>query len=141
MLRISRIFILSLIISLVQNPSMAFGPQLQVDCGKWIYKKVGKNSVRELSAQAFFTHSGDSFKVRGEFFASAKSKTRLGTLNWTHTILDPEYESRTTELPINMQFDSRFNSDMYKTKYIKGNFKFTDYQGFESVQTCIWKWR
>jgi hypothetical protein len=140
MLRILRLFFLSLIISLPQNLALAFGPQLQVDCGKWIYKKDGKVSVRELSTLALFTHSGDSFKVRADFFSSAKSKTSLGTLKWTHTIIDPEYESRTTEFPLKMQFNSRFNSEMYKTKYIKGNFKFTDNQGFESLQTCIWKW-
>jgi hypothetical protein len=36
MLRISRIFILSLIVSLAQNPALAFGPQVQVDCGKML---------------------------------------------------------------------------------------------------------
>jgi len=140
MLRISRISILSLIICLAQNPSLAFGPQLQVDCGNWNYIKDGKKSVRELSTVAFFTHSGDSFKVRAKFFSSAKSKSSLGILKWTYTIIDPEYESRTTELPLKMQFDSRYASVMYKTKYIKGVFKFIDSQGFESLQTCIWKW-
>jgi hypothetical protein len=140
MMRISRVFLLSLVLSLAQAPSMAFGPQIQADCGKWVYKKQGENSARQLSTLALFTHSGDSFKMRTEFFASPKSKTRLGTLKRTHTINDPEYQTRTTEIPIQMQFDSRFNLNMYRTKYIKGNFKVTDFQGSESLQTCIWKW-
>ena len=130
-----------LVIATVPSNAVAIGPQLQVDCGNWNYLKSSAGSYRELSATALYTFAGDSFKYKVIFYGSSKEKFSRGIFHGTYKIENPEYSSRTIEYPLNMKFrNNKYESFMYKTKYIKGEIKFTDSQGFESYQTCIWKW-
>jgi hypothetical protein len=139
-LRILGICVGLLIVTLPSN-AHAIGPQLQVDCGNWTYLKDARGSYRELSAVALYTFAGDSFKYKISFYGSSKEKFSRGIFQGTYEIEDPEYTSRTIEMPLNMKFrNNKLGSFMYKTKYIKADIKFTDVQGFENYQTCIWKW-
>ena len=133
---------LGLVIASLPSNAIAIGPQLQVDCGNWANLKDAKGSYRELSAVALYTFAGDSFKYSVKFYGSSKEKSSRGTFQGTYKIENSEYASRTIEMPINMKFrNNKIESFMYKTKYIKADMKFTDIQGFENYQTCIWKWR
>lgn len=131
-----------LVISSVPSNAIAIGPQLQVTCGNWANLKDSQGSYRELTAVALYTYAGNSFKYNVKFYGSSKEKFSRGTFQGTYEIEDPESASRTTEMPLNMKFrNNKMESYMYKTKYIKADIKFTDVQGFENYQTCIWKWR
>ena len=130
-----------LLIATVPTSAIAIGPQLQVDCGNWAKLRDSQGSYRELSAVALYTYAGNSFKYNIKFYGSTKEKFSRGTFQGTYKMKSPESSSRTTEIPINMKFrNNKLESFMFKTKYIKAEIKFTDIQGFESYQTCIWKW-
>ena len=141
MKRFSKVGIcLGLIITTVPSGAVAIGPELQVDCGNWANLKDAQGSYRELSAVAFYTFAGDSFKYKVTFYGSSKEKFSRGTFQGTYVIEDPESASRTIEMPLNMKFrNNKFESFMFKTKYIKANLRFTDVQGYGSNKTCIWK--
>lgn len=125
-----------------QNNSFAFGPELEVDCGNWVLLRDAQGSYRELTAIAFYNFAGNSFKYKVSYFGSSKEKFSRGTFQGTYTIENPELASRTVELPLNTKFrNNKYESFMFKTKYIKANIKFTDSQGYESYKTCIWKWK
>jgi hypothetical protein len=129
-------------LALGSSSAPAIGPQLQLDCGNWSYIKDGTNAYRELSAMSYYTFAGDSFKYKVVFYGSRKEKFNRGIFQGTYKIENPEYSSREIEFPINMKFgNNKYESVMYKTKYIKGKFRFTDSQGFQSYKTCIWKWK
>jgi hypothetical protein len=119
----------------------AIGPQLVVDCGNWDYLQDSAGKYRELTAVALFGYAGPKFKYQVNFYNTSKSRTSLGVFKGTYVIENPENEVHETELPINMKFrNNKYSATMYKSKYIRGEFKFTDIQGFEAYQTCIWKW-
>ena len=126
---------------LLPIPTMAIGPQLQVDCGNWNYLKDSNGSYRELSAVAIFDYSGSNFSYRVKFYGSKKENFSRGTFQGTYAIKNPESSFHSTEFPLNMKFrNNKYESFMYKTKYIKAEIKFTDSEGFEAYKTCIWKW-
>ena len=130
-----------LLIATVPSDAVAIGPQLEVDCGNWTYLKDGKGSYRELSAVASYLFAGDSFKYKVNFYGSKKEKFSRGIFQGTYKIEEPEVASRVIEWPLNMKFrNNKYESFMYKTKYIMAEIKFTDGQGFENYKSCIWKW-
>ena len=131
-----------LLIAIVPSGAFAIGPELKVDCGNWTNHKDAQGSYRELSAVALYTFAGESFKYKIKFYGSSKEKFSRGTFQGTYEIEDPESASRTIEMPLNMKFrNNKYESFMYKSKYIKAEIQFTDIQGFENYKTCIWKWR
>lgn len=133
---------LSIFLTIGTNSAMAIGPQLDLDCGNWRYLKDGTGAYRELSAISYYTFAGDSFKYKVVFYGSSREKFSRGVFQGTYKIENPEYSSREIEFPINMKFgNNKFESFMYKTKYIRGEFRFTDAQGFQNYKTCIWKWK
>ena len=140
---VKKLLVIAIVVSLTMstNSARAIGPQLQLDCGNWSYIKDGTSSYRELSAMSYYTFAGNSFKYKVVFYGSNKEKFSRGVFQGTYKIENPEYSSREIEFPINMKFgNNKYESFMYKTKYIKGEFRFTDPQGFQSYKTCIWKW-
>lgn len=133
---------LGLIISSSSSIAVAFGPQLEVDCGNWVIQRDTQGLYRELTAVALYNFAGDTFKYKVDYFGSSKEKFSRGTFQGTYKIEDPELASRTVEIPLNTKFrNNKYESFMYKTKYIKANIKFTDSQGYENYKTCIWKWK
>ena len=130
------------LISLVTTQhSLAIGPKLEVDCGKWNKLSDAKGVYKELSAVAFYSFSGAKFKYEVRFFNTSKGNSSRGTFKGTYEIENPEYSSRQIELPIPMKFrNNSTNRTMFNSKYIRAEFKFTDTQGFEAYSTCIWKW-
>lgn len=133
---------LGLLLGTFPNYSYAFGPELEVDCGNWVIQRDTQGLYRELTAVALYNFAGDSFKYKVDYFGSSKEKFSRGTFQGTYKIEDPELASRTVEIPLNTKFrNNKYESFMYKTKYIKANIKFTDSQGYENYKTCIWKWK
>ena len=126
------------------NVANGFGHQLQVYCGTWNNLKYKKGAYRELSALALYEFSGRSFKYNIEFYGSTRDyrdKVSRASINWSHEIENPEYSSRAMELPITTKFrNNKYQSYMFKTKYIRADILFTDSQGFEAREACIWKW-
>ena len=121
--------------------SLAIGPQLEVDCGNWDKLSDSKGIYRELSAVTFYTFSGAKFKYEVRFFNTSKGNSSRGTFKGTYEIKNPEYSSRQIELPIPMKYrNNSTDRKMFNSNYIRGEFKFTDIQGFEAYSTCIWKW-
>lgn len=126
--------------ALGSSSAVAIGPQLQLDCGKWSYIKDGTSAYRELSAMSYYTFAGDSFKYKVVFYGSSKEKFSRGIFQGTYKIENPEYSSREIEFPINMKFgNNKYESFMYKTKYIKGEFRFTDSQFLETLSVKLQK--
>ncbi len=121
-----------------------FGPQLQFDCGTWTTLKDKRGLYRELSAFALYEYSGSSFTYNIEFYGSTKDyrdKVSSAAINWSHEIEDPEYSSRAMEIPIKTRFrNNKYQAYMFKTKYIRADILFTDSQGFEAREACIWRW-
>ena len=142
MRKVIAVVCLGLVFFNVQIPSAgAIGPQLVVDCGNWEYLQDSSGRYRELTAVALFGYAGAKFKYQVNFYNSAKSRTSLGVFKGTYEIENPENDVHETEMPVNMKFrNNKYSITMYKTKYIRGEFKFTDIQGFEAYKTCIWKW-
>jgi hypothetical protein len=133
--------IFSLIAIGIPQNSFAFGPQLEVDCGNWDKLSDTKGLYRELSAVTLYTFSGAKFKYEVRFFNTSTGNSSRGTFKGTYEIKNPEYSSRQIELPIPMKFrNNTTDRKMFNSKYIRGEFKFTDSQGFEAYSTCIWKW-
>ena len=142
MRKVIAVVCLGLVFFNVQIPSAgAIGPQLVVDCGNWEYLQDSSGRYRELTAVALFGYAGAKFKYQVNFYNSAKSRTSLGVFKGTYEIEYPENDVHETEMPVNMKFrNNKYSVTMYKTKYIRGEFKFTDIQGFEAYKTCSWKW-
>lgn len=131
---------IQILLSTAQN-SFAIGPQLEVDCGNWDKLSDSKGLYRELSALALYTFSGAKFKYEVRFFNTATGNSSRGAFKGTYEIKNPEYSSRQLELPIPMKFrNNTKDRKMFNANYIRGEFKFTDIQGFEAYSTCIWKW-
>jgi hypothetical protein len=133
---------IGLLLATLPSNSFALGPELEVDCGNWVLLRDTQGSYRELTAVAYYNFAGDSFKYKVNYFGSSKEKFSRGTFQGTYTIENPELASRTVELPLNTKFrNNKYESFMYKTKYIKAMITFTDSQGYENRKTCIWKWK
>lgn len=133
---------ISVLLTIFPNNLYAIGPELEVDCGNWVIQRDTQGFYRELTAVALYNFAGDSFKYKVDYFGSSKEKFSRGTFQGTYKIEDPELPSRTVEIPLNTKFrNNKYESFMYKTKYIKANIKFTDSQGYENYKTCIWKWK
>ena len=119
----------------------ALGPQLEVDCGNWENLSDNEGAYRQLTAVALYSFSGSKFKYEVKFFSTSKEKTSRGTFKGTYKIENPESTSHQVEMPLPVKFrNTRMERTMYKTKYIRAEFKFTDVQGFEALKTCVWKW-
>jgi hypothetical protein len=134
------LMILLLGVTSIQN-SFAIGPQLELDCGNWEKLADNEGAYRQLTAVALYSFSGSKFKYEAKFFSTSKEKTSRGIFKGTYKIENPESTSHQVEMPLPMKFrNSSMERTMYKTKYIRAEFKFTDVQGFEAYKTCIWKW-
>ncbi len=130
----------ALVFSLTPERVFGIGPQLEVFCGNWNYIKDSSGSYRELDALAIYGYAGSKFNYEVKFYNTVKSRRSLGIFKGSHEIKEPESETHTTEVPLNMKFNKSTSSIMYKSKYIRAELKFTDIQGFESYHRCTWKW-
>jgi len=129
-----------LVVANIQD-SLAIGPQLELDCGNWEKLSDYEGAYRQLTAVALYSFSGSKFKYEVKFYSTSKSKISRGTYKGTYKIENPESTSHQVEMPLPMKFrNNSIGRTMYKTKYIRAEFKFTDVQGFQAYKTCIWKW-